>query len=157
MTLLDLSMTAKRNSSVKLGTHILDNIGNVSRLHKNHVEEAAFVVLKAPDMPALLVETGFISNPDEARKLATSNYQKKMARAIFAGITEYFREHPPRGTLLAVQKSSAPVFNTYVIRSGDTLSDIAVKNGVAINELRRVNELKNDQLRIGQRIKIPNT
>lgn len=157
MTLLDLSMTAKRNSSVKLGSHILDQLGNISRLHKTQVEEAAFVVLKAPDIPALLVETGFISNPDEARKLATSNYQKKMARAIFAGITGYFREHPPRGTLLAVQKDSAPVFNTYVIRSGDTLSDIAFKNGVAINELRRVNELKDDQLRIGQRIKIPNT
>lgn len=157
MTLLDLSMTAKRHSSVKLGSHILDHLGNISRLHKSHVEEAAFVVLKAPDMPALLVETGFISNPDEARKLATSSYQKKMARALFAGITAYFREHPPRGTLLEAQKNSAPVLNTYVIRSGDTLSDIAVKNGVAINELRRLNELKDDQLRIGQRIKIPNT
>lgn len=157
MTLLDLSMTHKRNASVQLGTSILGQMGKVSRLHKNHVEEAAFVVLKAPDIPALLVETGFISNPQESRKLADRNYQKKLALAIFNGVTEYFRNHPPRGTLLAAQRDQSPLYNTYVIRSGDTLSDIAVRNGVAVNDLRRLNDLKNDQLRVGQRLKIPNS
>jgi len=157
MTLLDLSMTNKRKESMKLGNHILERVGHVSKLHKKQVEEAAFVVLKAPDIPALLVETGFISNPQEARKLADSGYQKKMARAIYSGVTEYFRDHPPHGTLLAAQKGSAPVFSTYVIRSGDTLSEIAVRNGIAIADLRAANGLKNDSLRVGQRIKIPNS
>ncbi|WP_430460167.1 N-acetylmuramoyl-L-alanine amidase [Thalassolituus sp. LLYu03] len=157
MTLLDLSMTHKRNSSVQLGNNILEQVGKVSKLHKDHVEEAAFVVLKAPDIPALLVETGFISNPQESRKLADPAYQKKMAKAIFTGVTEYFRSHPPRGTLLAAERDNAPVVNTYVIQRGDTLSDIALKNGVAINDLRRLNDLKNDQLRVGQSLKIPNS
>lgn len=157
MTLLDLSMTHKRNASVQLGNNILGQVGKVAKLHKNHVEEAAFVVLKAPDIPALLVETGFISNPQESRKLADPAYQKKLARAIFTGVTGYFRAHPPRGTLLAAGREQAPVFSTYVIRRGDTLSDIALKNGVAINDLRRANNLKDDQLRIGQSIKIPNS
>ncbi len=157
MTLLDLSMTHKRNASVQLGNSILGQMGQISTLHKKQVEEAAFVVLKAPDIPALLVETGFISNPQEARKLADKRYQQKLARAIFTGVTGYFRTHPPRGTLLAAEKETAPVFSTYVIRSGDTLSEIAVRRGIAVSDLRRLNDLKNDQLRIGQRIKIPNT
>lgn len=157
MTLLDLSMTHKRNASVQLGNNILEQMGKFSRLHKNHVEEAAFVVLKAPDIPALLVETGFISNPAESRKLADPAYQRKMANAIFAGVTRYFRTYPPRGTLLAAQAENQPVSGTYVIQRGDTLSDIAVRNGVAINDLRRVNGLKSDQVRVGQSIKIPNS
>ena len=115
------------------------------------------MVLKAPDIPALLVETGFISNPQEARKLGDRSYQKKMALAIFNGVTSYFRSHPPRGTLRADKKGEIPVFSNYVIRSGDTLSEIAVSNGVGIADLRRVNGLKNDSLKIGQTIKIPNS
>ncbi len=157
MTLLDLSMTAKRNASVQLGDSILGQMSKVSKLHKKQVEEAAFVVLKAPDIPALLVETGFISNPQEARKLGDRSYQKKMALAIFNGVTSYFRSPPPRGTLLADKKGEIPVFSNYVIRSGDTLSEIAVSNGVGIADLRRVNGLKNDSLKIGQTIKIPNS
>lgn len=170
MTLLDLSMTAKRNSSVQIGSGILKQMGKVSRLHKKQVEEAAFVVLKAPDMPALLVETGFISNPGEAKKLSGRNYQKKMANAIFTGVKQYFRSHPPRGTLLAAQldgKVTKPVkttqsktspkkrSKTYVVRSGDTLSGIAVKNRVAMADIRRLNKLKSDNVWVGQKLKIP--
>ena len=186
MTLLDLSMTAKRNSSVQIGSGILKQMGKVSRLHKKQVEEAAFVVLKAPDMPALLVETGFISNPGEAKKLSGRSYQKKMARAIFNGINQYFRSHPPRGTLLAsklaptqnktsaqkkapaasswqsVSRSGKPYkpssgHRTYVVRSGDTLSGIAVKNRVAMSKIRRLNKLKSDNVWVGQKLKIPNS
>ena len=171
MTLLDLSMTAKRNSSVQIGAGILKQMGKVSRLHKKQVEEAAFVVLKAPDMPALLVETGFISNPGEAKKLAGRSYQKKMAKAIFSGIKSYFKSHPPRGTLLASsQGKSSTVDNwqsvsgknytktghrTYVVRRGDTLSAIAVKNRVAMSKIRRLNKLKSDNVWVGQKLKIP--
>lgn len=105
MTLLDLSMTHKRSASVNLGSGILNRLKGISKLHKNHVEEAAFVVLKSPDIPSLLIETGFISNPGEAKKLATKSYQKKMARAIFQGVKRYFSSNPPQGTWLAWKKN----------------------------------------------------
>jgi len=160
MTLLDLSMTAKRNSSMQIGSSILKQMGKVSRLHKKQVEEAAFVVLKAPDMPALLVETGFISNPGEAKKLSGKRYQKKMARAIFDGVNNYFQTHPPRGTWLAARingESSASGPRTYVVRRGDTLSAIAVRNRVALADIRRLNQLKSDTVWVGQTLKIPNS
>nr|WP_221800970.1 N-acetylmuramoyl-L-alanine amidase [Oceanobacter mangrovi] len=159
MTLLDLSMTYQRNSSKRIGGDILKYLGKISYLHKRQVEEAAFVVLKAPDMPALLVETGFISNPEEERKLNTVAYQKQMAGSIFDGIKDYFTDHPPGGTLIEARRSTpAPaLWRSYVIRSGDTLSEIAVRNGIGISELRRFNDLDDDQIRIGQTIKIPNS
>ena len=160
MTLLDLSMTAKRNSSMQIGSSILKQMGKVSRLHKKQVEEAAFVVLKAPDMPALLVETGFISNPGEAKKLSGRSYQKKMARAIFDGVNNYFQTHPPRGTWLAARingETSTAGPRTYVVRRGDTLSAIAVRNRVALADIRRLNQLKSDTVRVGQTLKIPNS
>lgn len=160
MTLLDLSMTAKRNSSMQIGSSILKQMGKVSRLHKKQVEEAAFVVLKAPDMPALLVETGFISNPGEAKKLSGRSYQKKMARAIFDGVNNYFQTHPPRGTWLAARingETSTAGPRTYVVRRGDTLSAIAMRNRVALADIRRLNQLKSDTVRVGQTLKIPNS
>ena len=157
LTLLDLSMTAKRTASVQVGEGILGEMGKISKLHKREVEEAAFVVLKSPDMPALLVETGFISNPDEARQLQTEAYQKKMARAIFNGMKEYFYDYPPAGTLIAARKKAANTFVEYVVRKGDTLSDLAVQNGLDVKSLRDLNGLNSDSLRIGQRLRIPNT
>ena len=155
MTLLDLSMTAQRESSVQIGSKILAHMKQISKLHKRQVEEANFLVLKAPDMPALLVETGFISNPGEEKKLNSSSYRKKMARAIFSGLKDYFQLHPPRGTTLAARQADNSIYHTYTIRRGDTLSAIALRNGVALAELRRANNLKNDQIHIGQTLKIP--
>ena len=157
MTLLDLSMTYQRNSSKGAGSSILGYMGKISRLHKKRVEEAAFAVLKAPDMPALLVETGFISNPKEEKNLGSRRYQRKMAAAIFKGISDYFRAHPPEGTLLASRQSTRKSDTAYVVRNGDTLSDIAVRNGVKIRELRRVNQLNNDVIQVGQKLRIPKT
>lgn len=156
MTLLDLSMTNKRKESVGLGNHILEQMGQISKLHKSQVEEASFVVLKAPDIPALLVETGFISNPQEAKRLADSAYQKRMAQAIFNGITRYFRANPPQDSLLAAQKNTN-VTRMYTVRKGDTLSGIAVSQGVDVQKLRKANALKRDQLVVGQNLLIPNS
>jgi len=157
MTLLDLSMTHKRTASVNIGEEILHEMGKISRLHKKNVEEAAFVVLKSPDMPALLVETGFISNPGEARQLKTSAYQKKMARALFEGIKDYFENNPPAGTLLAARKKAATQYIEYVVRSGDTLSELAVRSGMGMSELRELNGLRSNSLRVGQKLRIPNS
>ena len=157
LTLLDLSMTHKRTSSVQLGSEILNEMGKISKLHKKNVEEAAFVVLKSPDMPALLVETGFISNPTEARQLQDKAYQKKMAKAIFTGIKDYFSSNPPAGTLMAARKKAATRYVEYVVRKGDTLSELAVRSGMDTKDLRELNELRSDSLRVGQRLRIPNS
>lgn len=94
-TLLDLSQTAQINDSLKLGKLVLAELGEVNRLHKPAVEQAGFAVLKAPDIPSILVETAFISNPEEERKLRDARYQEKMAEAIADGIKRYFAKNPP--------------------------------------------------------------
>ncbi|WCT25340.1 N-acetylmuramoyl-L-alanine amidase [Acidovorax temperans] len=93
--LLDMSTTAQINDSLKLGTVLLGEIGNIGRLHKPRVEQAGFAVLKAPDIPSVLVETAFISNPEEEARLRSSAYQQQLADALMRGITRYFAKNPP--------------------------------------------------------------
>ncbi|MBQ0718778.1 MAG: N-acetylmuramoyl-L-alanine amidase [Gammaproteobacteria bacterium] len=151
--LLDLSMTATLESSLDVGSQVLKSVGGVARLHKKRVEQAGFVVLKSPDIPSILIETGFISNPKEARRLSQPAYQQKMAKAIFSGVKRHFQQRPPVGTLLAANKRKSGV--VHVIARGDTLSDIAHRYRVSISDLRRHNRLKSTRIKIGQRIKIP--
>ena len=103
MTLADLSLTAQISDSLKLGRAVLGELGGINALHKERVEQAGFAVLKAPDVPSILVETAFISNPEEERRLNSEAYQEKIARAIFRGIKSYFAKNPPlsRSTLAA--------------------------------------------------------
>ena len=103
-TLLDLSQTATIQDSLKLGRSVLSELGDINTLHKAHVEQAGFAVLKAPDIPSILVETAFISNPEEEKRLADDAYQDKLAQAILKGIKRYFARNPPlsRSTLAAV-------------------------------------------------------
>jgi N-acetylmuramoyl-L-alanine amidase len=104
-TLLDLSQTATINDSLKLGKEVLLEIGDINHLHKNDVEQAGFAVLKSPDIPSILVETAFISNPDEEKKLKDTAYQDKLADAILAGIKRYFANNPPltRSTMVSLE------------------------------------------------------
>jgi N-acetylmuramoyl-L-alanine amidase len=104
--LTDLSITASQEASLKVGKSVLRNMGRLGKLHSHRVEQAGFAVLKAPDIPAILVETGFISNPGEAAKLADRNHQRKLASAIFSGIDNYFSDYPPPDTYLAWRKES---------------------------------------------------
>ena len=99
--LLDLSQTATINESLKLARSVLGEIGQINKLHKKHVEQAGFAVLKAPDIPSILVETAFLTNPAEERKLRGKRYQRKVAKAVMAGIKQYFDDNPPlvRGEL----------------------------------------------------------
>ena len=102
-TLLDLSQTATIDHSLRLGSSVLKRLGGVNTLHKPRVEQASFAVLKAPDVPSILVETAFISNPQEEKRLNDEAYQDKLARAILDGIREYVARHPPRpGSPLAL-------------------------------------------------------
>jgi N-acetylmuramoyl-L-alanine amidase len=93
--LLDLSTTAQINDSLKLGKAVLNEIGGINRLHKGAVEQAGFAVLKAPDIPSILIETAFISNPEEEAKLTDDAYQDRMADAVLKGIEKYFAKNPP--------------------------------------------------------------
>lgn len=93
--LLDLSTTAQINDSLKLGGAVLNQLGGINKLHKPKVEQAGFAVLKAPDIPSILVETAFISNPEEEAKLIDKGYQQRMAKAIAKGIQNYFSQNPP--------------------------------------------------------------
>jgi N-acetylmuramoyl-L-alanine amidase len=109
-TLLDLSQTATINDSLRLGRAVLGELGGINSLHKPHVEQAGFAVLKAPDIPSILVETAFISNPEEEKRLADGRYQDKMARAMLAGIKRYLAKHPPppRPTVAAGEPAPLP-------------------------------------------------
>lgn len=105
--LTDLSLTATMESSLRIGKHVLTSMSGITRLHSQRVEQAAFVVLKSPDTPSILVETGFVSNPKEARRLSSSGYQEQVARAIYKGVDRYFRQNPPPNTYLAWSKRNA--------------------------------------------------
>jgi len=154
--LLDLSMTASLSSSLEMGEQILKHIKPVNRLHKKTVEQANFVVLKSPDIPSLLIETGFISNPKEASRLNTGDHQQKIARAIFRGVRDYLSESPPAGSYLAWKKQGGTTdVATYRIERGDTLSAIAVKHRISAKALKDYNGLKGDVIRTGQVIRIP--
>ena len=103
-TLMDLTQTATSNDSMKLARNLLTEIGGINRLHKSHVEQAGFAVLKAPDIPSILVETAFISNPQEEKKLLDDDYQLKMAQALGKGIRKYLGKHPAAaGTKIALR------------------------------------------------------
>lgn len=156
--LLDLSMTASLSASLEMGKSVLSAIAPVNRLHKRHVEQAAFIVLKSPDIPSILIETGYISNPREAARLNNPRHQRDLARAIFYGVKRYIDVSPPVGTYLAWKKHGGnDKLKTYEIVRGDTLSGVANKYRVSTDALRKVNGLSSDLLRIGQVLKIPST
>lgn len=142
-------------ASVTTGSQVLSELGRVTKLHKQQVEKAGFVVLKSPDIPSILVETGFISNPTEAKNLNSKNHQHKLARAIFNGVNKYFSSTPPPGTYLAWQRQQRNQLKEYRIASGDTLSGIAVRNNVTMVQLKKLNQMTTDKIRVGQVIRVP--
>ena len=151
--LTDLSMTGTLDTSLNLGALILEQIGGVARLHKKQVEQAGFAVLKSPDVPSLLIETGFISNPTESERLSTPAYQDKMARAIRRGIQSWFARQPPPGTLLAWQREQGG--REVTVAPGDTLSEIAQQHSVSVASIKTTNGLNRDVIFVGQTLLIP--
>lgn len=151
--LLDLSMDANLATSLAAGEAVLQQLGRVTKLHSKNVEQAGFVVLKSPDIPSLLVETGYISNPREARRLSQADHQQRIARAIHAGISAHMQRSPPAGTLLAERLASGNFH--YTVERGDTLSEIAARHGISTARIRQANGLRGDRIRVGQTILIP--
>jgi len=156
--LLDLSQNASLSTSIDVGESILDELGRFARLRKRQVQQAPFLVLKSPDVPSLLIETAFISNPDDERNLRNGGFQTRLADGILAGVRAYFYQNPPPGTqvarLAAAGRSPA---RQYVIREGDTLSEIASRYKVSVGQIRSANRLRGDRIVVGQVLRIPST
>ncbi len=157
-TILDLSWDNSRSEGYNIGEEVLAQIGRVARLHKAKPVHASLAVLKAPDIPSLLIETGFISNHLEEKQLASRAYQRQIATAIFRGVRGYYAENPPEGTRIASQptpsKDGAGSIR-HVVRNGESLSGLAQRYGVSKRKLRDHNSLKSEQLLIGQVLYIP--
>ena len=153
--LADLSMTSTLDASLQVGSSVLQNMDHIAKLHKPRVEQAGFAVLKSPDIPSILIETGFISNPTEAKKLSTASYQRKMARAIHSGIKNYLVAHPPSGTLVAWNKAQGGT--EYTIARGDTLSGIAQRFNVSLSTLKSTNNISGSKIMVGQKLTMPAT
>jgi N-acetylmuramoyl-L-alanine amidase len=148
--LLDLSQTASLEASIGVADRVLYDLKKLGKTHKKYVQSAGFAVLKSPDIPSILVETAYISNPEEEKNLKNAAYQSKLAMALLSGLKAYFRDYAPEGTLLA-----STATRKYVIVRGDTLSDIAQRYRVSMNTLRDSNRLKSDRIRVGQVLNIP--
>jgi N-acetylmuramoyl-L-alanine amidase len=147
---LDLSQTATLEASNNLAQEVLNELRSTGKVHKRDVQSAGFVVLKSPDIPSVLVETAFISNPQEEKKLSHPVHQQRLAEALMNGIRDYFGRYPPPGTLLAENQAQE-----HVISRGDTLSTIAKRYRVSLNSLMEANGLSGDRIRPGQVLRIP--
>lgn len=150
-TLLDLQFSHSQKEGYKVATNILSEMGKVAHLHKVDPVNASLAVLKSPDIPSVLVETGFISNPTEEQLLFQRSHQDKLARALAKAITQYFEENPPEGTLFANRNKT----QKYKVQRGDSLSAIAHKYGTSIEAIKRTNKLTSNSLSVGQVITIP--
>ncbi len=150
-TLIELSQNGTIKASIDLAESILSELDLIGNILRPQVEQAGFAVLKSPDIPSVLVETAFISNRQEERRLRSKRHQQKLAVAILKGVRRYLRDHAPNDVLLAhLGKGGA-----HTIRRGDTLSGIAHRYHVSVIDLRRLNALKSDVIRVGQVLTIP--
>lgn len=148
--LMDLSQTATIEASITLADDILSSLRAVGPAHSEEVEQAGFLVLKSPDIPSVLVETAYISNPTDEKNLGSEAYRESLALAMLTGVREFFLDHPPPGTLLATIRR-----DRHVIRDGETLSAIAERYQVNVDRLRSHNALEDDTLHVGQVLLIP--
>lgn len=154
--LFDLSQNASLSASLDVGGRVSREMGKVAKMHSKQVKQKSLIVLKAADMPSILVETGFISNASEENKLRDSRHQARLANAVLAGIRSYFYTNPPPDTQIAMDLKRGPTQQVrHVIARGDTISQIAERYNVTPAVIRRANKLSTDNIRIGQTLNIP--
>jgi len=154
--LLDLSQNAALSASIDVGSQVIRELARLGKVHRRKVQQAGFIVLKSPDMPSILVETAFISNPNEEAKLRSTAHQSKLAGAVFSGIRSYYHSNPPPDTQIAMNTRKEPIREVrHVIARGDTISEIAERYNVSAATIRTANRLRNDNIRVGQALSIP--
>jgi len=154
--LLDLSQNAALSASLDVGDDVIGELARIGKVHRRSVQQAGFLVLKSPDVPSILVETAFISNPDEEKKLRSGDHQQKIANAILSGVRRYFYDNPPPDTQIALNLKASPERQvSHVITRGDTLSEIAERYNVSLSAIRTANKLSGDKVRVGQTLRIP--
>ncbi len=150
-TLLDLQFSHSQKEGYKVASNILREMGKVAHLHKKDPVNASLAVLKSPDIPSVLVETGFISNPTEEKLLFQRSHQDKLARAMTKAVVQYFEDNPPEGTLFANRGKK----QQHKVARGESLSVIASKYGTSVDTLMQVNKLKSSSIAVGQVLTIP--
>ncbi|MGY5652618.1 LysM peptidoglycan-binding domain-containing protein [Vibrio cincinnatiensis] len=150
-TLLDLQFSHSQKEGHKVASNILREMGKVAHLHKSEPVNASLAVLKSPDIPSVLVEMGFISNPVEERLLFQRSHQDKLARALAKALVQYFEENPPEGTLFANRGKT----QQHKVQRGESLSVIAQKYGASVQAIMQANQLKDSRLSVGQNLTIP--
>ncbi|WP_404398290.1 N-acetylmuramoyl-L-alanine amidase [Idiomarina loihiensis] len=149
-TLLDMSMDSSIAGAYTAAKHIIDEMSTITKMHKKTPQTASLAVLKSPDKPSLLVETGFISNPREEQLLTSNAHQQKLARALYNGIRRYFVSNPIDNTYLANQSNFS-----YTVKSGDSLSVLAQRYNTTVKAIKSENKLTSNSLKIGQKLTIP--
>ena len=153
-TILGLSMDHSMAASHDLGNKVVEELKQVTSLHKRKPQAASFAVLTAPDIPSILVEVGFISNPQEEKNLNWGKHRERLAKAMFEATKRYFKQVPPDGTLWASEKAKN---RTHKVRSGESLSLLAQRYNVKISSIKAANDLSSDVVRVGQVLNIPRT
>ncbi len=154
-TLLDLQFSHSQKEGYKLATTILSEMGKVAKLHNSKPINTSLAVLRSPQIPSVLVETGFISNPTEEKLLFQRSHQDKLARAVTKAVVKYLKANPPEGIILSNATSSTGSVSQHKVSRGESLSVIASKYGTSTQTLMKFNNLKSSSLAIGQVLKIP--
>ncbi|MEZ8121121.1 N-acetylmuramoyl-L-alanine amidase [Vibrio splendidus] len=154
-TLLDLQFSHSQKEGYKLATAILSEMGKVAKLHNSKPINTSLAVLRSPQIPSVLVETGFISNPTEEKLLFQRSHQDKLARAVTKAVVKYLKANPPEGIILSNATSSTGSVSQHKVSRGESLSVIASKYGTSTQTLMKFNNLKSSSLAIGQVLKIP--
>jgi N-acetylmuramoyl-L-alanine amidase len=153
--MMGLSQSATNEASLEIGEFVLTELSRVSSIRKKKVQQSGLLVLKSPDVPSILIETTYISNPNEEKKLKDRNFQNKLANAILKGVRNYFLVNPPEDTKFAKNLQNQSRTISYIVRRGDTLSEIADLYSISLSVLRRFNQINGSNINIGQTLQIP--
>lgn len=151
-TFLDLSMGHAMSTGYEMAKEVIGEMKKVAHMHKHEPQHASLAVLTSGNVPSMLIETGFISNPQEEQLLLTNKHQQQLARAMYQGIRNYFQRRPPDGTLFATNRSS-----THVVRSGESLSVLAQRYNTTVKAIKERNGLESNVLYVGQKLEIPSS
>lgn len=157
-TILSMSSDNTRSEGYNMGQEILDKLGKFTKLHKKQPIHASLAVLKSPDIPSLLIETGFLSNRYEEIQLNQPNYQKQIAYCIYQGIVSYYEKYTVQRIKTRVEsaiRTGSARTVTHTVQKGDSLSVLAQRYNSSVSLIKARNQLKNDNIRIGQKLEIP--